>query len=247
LLDLALGYQMPRGIPGGKITVGQFKIPFSQENLISSSDLETINRSQIGDQLVPGRDLGSQGRDVGAMLTVTVPDAEGQRIAEYALGVFNGSGINVSDDNDAKDLAFRAVAYPRPGQSAGLSGYWGKVGDKRLTHNRVGAEVAWAREPWWVKSEYIQGRGNGKDEERKKKGWYVLTGYNLSRTRQLLVRYDTFDPNRDAGGDRTTALTLGGNWTLSPWSRFQLNYELKSEQGPSISNNNVLAQYQVKF
>jgi phosphate-selective porin len=247
VLDLALGYQLPRGMPGGRIVAGQFKIPFSQENLISSSDLETINRSQLGEQLVPGRDIGSQGRDVGALFSVTVPNADGERIAEYAVGVFNGSGINVSDDNDAKDVALRAVVYPQPGLSAGLSGYFGKVGVGRLDHRRVGAEAAWARGPWWVKSEYVQGRGNGKDDERKKQGWYLLAGYNLTVTRQLLLRYDTFDPDRDAGKDRSTVLTVGANWRLTPWSRLQVNYELKNEQGPEVSNNALLAQYQVKF
>jgi len=247
LLDLALGYQLPRGVPGGRVVVGQFKIPFSQENLISSSELETINRSQLGESLTPGRDIGAQGRDLGALFSVTVPNADGERVAEYSLGVFNGSGINVSDDNDAKDVALRAVAYPQPGLSAGLSGYFGKAGTQRLDHHRVGAEVAWSQEPWWIKSEYVQGRGNGKDEERQKQGWYLLGGYNLTATRQLLLRYDLFDPDRDAGNDRRTVLTLGANWRFSPWSRFQVNYELKEEQGPDVSNNTLLAQYQVKF
>ena len=32
--------------PNAYFRIGQFKVPFSQENLTSSSDLDTVNRSQ---------------------------------------------------------------------------------------------------------------------------------------------------------------------------------------------------------
>lgn len=47
--------------PFAKITVGQFKIPFSQENLASDRDLTPIERSLVGNNLVRQRDTGSNG------------------------------------------------------------------------------------------------------------------------------------------------------------------------------------------
>jgi phosphate-selective porin OprO/OprP len=51
-----------------KLSVGQFLIPFSQENLASNTKLESINRSQIVEALAArGKDdIGNQnGRDIG--------------------------------------------------------------------------------------------------------------------------------------------------------------------------------------
>ena len=50
------------------LTVGQFKIPFSMENLTSSNKLEMIDRSQVVEALVArSKDvIGNQnGRDIG--------------------------------------------------------------------------------------------------------------------------------------------------------------------------------------
>jgi len=47
------------------LVFGQFKVPFSLENLTSNSGLDTINRSQTVEKLCPGRDIRSSGRDIG--------------------------------------------------------------------------------------------------------------------------------------------------------------------------------------
>ena len=67
---------------------GQFKVPFSIENLVSSGDLDLINRSLVVDTLCPGRDNGSSGRDIGVVAYGTYS------VLEYTAGLFNGSGIN---------------------------------------------------------------------------------------------------------------------------------------------------------
>ncbi|MBI4972309.1 MAG: hypothetical protein HZC16_00645, partial [Candidatus Omnitrophica bacterium] len=48
LLDAIIGYKVN---PYLKLSIGQQKIPFSQENLASSPKLETINRSQVVEAL----------------------------------------------------------------------------------------------------------------------------------------------------------------------------------------------------
>src|SRR6202012_3260262 len=92
-----------------KITAGQFKVPFSLESLISDSQLEFIDRSQVVNALA-GRSsdvIGNQnGRDIGI-------DANGnfvkldnkQYLFDYAIGVFNGAGYDVTTDNNQhKDI-----------------------------------------------------------------------------------------------------------------------------------------------
>ncbi|MBI4777689.1 hypothetical protein HY792_02010 [Candidatus Desantisbacteria bacterium] len=56
LLDAYLDYK-PYSFANFRI--GQFKLPFGQENLESSPKRDIINRSQVTERLVPGRDIGS--------------------------------------------------------------------------------------------------------------------------------------------------------------------------------------------
>src|SRR5450759_3517207 len=91
------------------VTMGQFKIPFSMENLTSSNKLEMIDRSQVVEALVArSKDvIGNQnGRDIGIQVSGTFLKVKDMPVIEYRLGVFNGSGINVADTaNNAKDIA----------------------------------------------------------------------------------------------------------------------------------------------
>jgi phosphate-selective porin len=78
------------------ITAGQFKIPFSMENLASSNKLEMIDRSQVVEALVArGKDvIGNQnGRDIGVQVGGGFLKKNGVPLIEYRLSFFNGSGM----------------------------------------------------------------------------------------------------------------------------------------------------------
>ena len=69
LLD---GYTTYKLADYAKISVGQFKIPFSYESLVSDSQLELLDRSQVEEALTArAKDvLGNQnGRDIGAQIS----------------------------------------------------------------------------------------------------------------------------------------------------------------------------------
>ncbi|KPK45526.1 MAG: hypothetical protein AMK74_03120 [Nitrospira bacterium SM23_35] len=106
--------------PYAKLTFGQFKVPFGLESLTSSSALDTINRSQTVENLCPGRDIETQGRDIGIALSGNF-----SRI-KYNLGIFNGEGTNRADTNEKKDLVARLGFSPFDFITLGLSHYQGK-------------------------------------------------------------------------------------------------------------------------
>ncbi len=106
-------------IEAASLRIGQFKVPFSLEMATSSGDLDTISRSQTINKLSPAFDIGGGGRDVGAVVFGKAA------FLEYALGLFNGSGANKADTNDAKDLAGRLVVRPAGFLSLGASFYDG--------------------------------------------------------------------------------------------------------------------------
>lgn len=224
------------------LRIGQFKVPFSLENLTSSSALDTINRSQTVEKLCPGRDIGSQGRDIGAILIGKFSKIE------WTLGVFNGSGINKVDANEQKDIAGRLAFQPLNFLTLAVSFYDGRYspasGIPPTTRDRMGIEIFFLRSPLSLKGEYIW----AKDSQVKKDGLYIQAGYFLiPKKLQFLVKFDSYDKNKDIATDRSNFVTIGLNWFFTEKTKFLINYEWHKEESGNISNFALLAQFQAGF
>lgn len=87
--------------PWLNLRLGQFRIPFSREQLVFVNGVDTIERSIIGEAISPLWDMG-------VMLHGTPQHSSWN----YGLGIFNGSGRNTFDGNDKLDLAGRIVFEP---------------------------------------------------------------------------------------------------------------------------------------
>ncbi len=94
------GYLDFRFMPELGLRAGQFKVPFSLEELTSDNTIDFVERS-IVNELAPSRDLGAALR--GSLFG---------GIVGYDLGVFNGSGLNAVDTNSGKDVAGRVTVAP---------------------------------------------------------------------------------------------------------------------------------------
>jgi hypothetical protein len=237
------------------ITAGQFKIPFSMENLTSSNKLEMIDRSQVVEALVArSKDvIGNQnGRDIGIQIGGSLLKVRDMPIVEYRLGIFNGSGINVADTaNNAKDISGRLIFTPFKGFSLGGSIYKGldkaikpDVAGKSQTRDRFGGEFSYVLSRFSLKGEYIA----GKDGKTNRAGWYVQTGYFvIPQKLQVLAKYDEYDPNTSTSGNISTNYVFGANYNFNNWSRLQAFYTIRQEEGTAIKNNFLSVQYQIGF
>jgi phosphate-selective porin OprO/OprP len=239
LLDAAVEIS---SIPYATLSFGQFKVPFSLDNLTSSSALDLVNRSQTVEELCPAQDIGSTGRDIGVT-------ASGKfSILEYTLGVFNGSGINRVDTNDQKDIAGRLILRPFNSLAIGFSHY---MGDQRpsasvvhVNRDRTGVDVFFSKGPAFIKGEYIFAR----DDQAESAGWYVRGGYSFVKEKlQALINYDSYDRDLDLAGNRIDVLTLGLNWFFSEKTKLQINYEHHRDEFAGTTDNVFLAQFQAYF
>ena len=70
-----------------------------------------------------------------------------------------------------------------------------------------------------------------------------MTPWNL----QPIVKYESYDPNIDEDNDVEDVITFGVNYFFNDWTRLQLNYLYKAEEGNEIANDEILMQLQVKF
>jgi phosphate-selective porin len=230
-------------LPYAKLIVGQFKIPFSQENLISSRDLIPIERSLVVNNLVPGRDIGSNGRDIGAQIAGNFFGGDGRPLFDYSVGVFNGAGINRRDDNRRKDVAARLVVHPLAELSLAGDYYNGATGTSELSRERSGAEFAYVGRSYSLRGEYIWGH----DAAIDKRGWYTQFAYRFKPKWEGLFRFDNFDPDRQARNDTTNTYLTGVNWYLSKWVKFQANYGVVDEEARTKLTHTFLTQVQFQY
>jgi phosphate-selective porin len=239
LLDAMIDVQFK---PYLGLRVGQYYVPFGLESTTSDADLDLINRSQVVNSLAPGRDIGSQGRDIGAMLMGKYS------FVEYYAGIFNGSGINRLDTNKNKDFAARVIVRPIRNLAVGGSFYDGRYSATQdapvVTRNKAGLEAALTLGALCLKSEFI----SAKDDRTSKSGWYAEGTYFLLPNKvQAVVRWDAFDPNLDTVNNRQDAFTVGGTWFLFKRTKILANYILNRVEGQGTTNQTLAVQFQAAF
>jgi phosphate-selective porin OprO and OprP len=233
------------------VTAGQFKIAFSRENLNPAGTLEFVDRPQAVEALSARSTdvIGNQnGRDIGVQLSGSLTGQDGASLLEYAVGVFNGSGINASDNNNAKDFCGRVVLHPLEGLDFGGSYYNGfdKWGNPLTSHSRtrLGLEFGFVYRSLDLAGEYI----SGNDGPVKRNGWYVQTAcFVIRKVFQVAARYDAFDADAGADGMTTMNYVFGANYFIAPTVKLQANYLMRREALTQIKNDVVEIQLQYGF
>ena len=233
------------------VTAGEFKIPFSRENLNSAGKLVFVDRAQVVEALSARSTdvIGNQyGRDIGIQLSGSIIGNGGSCLLEYAAGVFNGSGINTPDNNNAKDFCGRVVLHPLAGLDIGGSYYNGydRWGNPLTSYSRtrLGLECGFAYRSLALASEFI----SGNDGPVRKNGWYVQTTWFLiQKVFQVAARYDVFDSDTGADGMVTVDYVFGLNYFFTQAIKLQANYVIRREEITQIENDVVEIQLQFGF
>jgi len=241
-----------------KFTAGQFKVPFSLESLISDSQLEFIDRSQVVNNLAgrSGDVIGNQnGRDIGIQIGGNFVKLDNKQfLFDYSLALLNGAGYDVTTDNNShKDIAGRLGVHPIDNLVISGDFYNGQAnyiltGAKTATNNKRNREGIDAR--YVIGGLSLQAEfDKGTDATIKRQGWYGQASYFvLPKHLQLGVKYDTYDPNSVTINDATNIYTGAASWYFNNWAKFTLNYLIKHEDAPTQVPNNIFeAQLQLTF
>lgn len=241
-------------------TVGQAKIPFSMENLLSSPQLALIDRSQVVEALTArGKDVnGNQnGRDIGIQVGGTLLKLKDRPVIDYRLGLFNGSGINTMDNNEKKDYAARLILHPLTGLDISGAYYDGsrlvpevRTGNVVTTpattvnRDRYGIDLSYDLKNFSLRGEFI----HGTDDQVEREGYYVMAGYSFFEKKlQLVGKYDFYDANTSIADNASEWIVIGANYSFNANTKLQANYSIKEEEGTSIDNNYAAVQLQIGF
>lgn len=241
--------------PWTRLRLGQQKPYFSEEYWTSSAAIDTIERSKAVTSLSAERDIG---------LNLLGDAADGR--VKYGVGVFNGSGVNTLEDNNGKDVAGRVMLAPLKGLGAAVDNL--QIGGGAWTGSRTNGAidryvgtVVYKIGKMKVQGEYLfQNTGaydststNGVVTDVAKKegdGWYTLATYDILIKNdfmvQPVVKYESYEPNRDKSDDKEKATTVGANVFFNKYCKLMLNYMFKDEE-QSVANNIGIAQLQVQF
>ena len=261
IVDAYLQYRSFRQL---NFKLGEYKIPFTIENtdyvplkfeLIEyplalqrlMGFAEPIGGRYVGGAMQGGETLKDTGRDMGLTLHGSFFPCGERALLSYDVGVFNGAGINLRDNNRSKDVVARLTLRPVRGLTLSGSWYGGEYGADCLERQRVSAGVCYDRGRGVVRGEWIGGRtGYAATEEYAagtfdSSGWYVLGGVRLTPTLMPVVRYDTLLPDTASADSRQTNWTAGILWHPVRPLRCQLNYTYEHYAAPGMTDRNVVA------
>jgi len=221
--------------PVGGVRVGQFKEPFSLEEVTSSNFTTFMERAPVN-ALVPQRNVGIMVHDHNASKTMT-----------WAVGAFRDDGSDTgTNDGDGEtnvtarvtgtpwyrdegeDLLHLGLAVSRRQGNEDMLAYASK-GASGLTANNavntgafgaeeadlIGAEAAWVAGPLSLQGEFVQSSVDaiaGSDPDFS--GWYAFVSYFLTGEHRVYkntsAAFDRVQPARDYGTNGG-----GGAWELA--------------------------------
>ena len=203
------------------VKFGQMKRVFTFENPYSPWDTGFGNYSQLVQKLAGMSDRvgehSSGGRDAGIVVQGDLFPAEDHRWLHYQVGVYNGQGINHSDENKQKDVIGGLWVSPTKELQIGAFGWTGRYTKNNVTvdRNRMAYGIKYEGD-WTVRAEYATSQG-GKTDNRfaatRADAWYVSVGAPLCKK---LKAYAVWDVYRD----EKTSDTQNALYTLA------LNYRL---------------------
>ncbi|MEJ5978494.1 porin [Novosphingobium sp. PS1R-30] len=168
-----------------RVRLGQSKVPFGWENMQSSSNRLTLDRSDAINSAVPSE------RDLGVVAYYTPPPVQkiwdrlahdGQKLfgnyGAFGLGVFNGQGTNRTEQNRGlMKVAFATWPFELDGLGNGLEGQvfeigasgmlndvlpelrTGSVSAQAFKDNRVGLHAMLYPQPFGIQAEWNWGKG----------------------------------------------------------------------------------------
>lgn len=255
VLDAFVDWQAHKAL---RIKLGQFKRAFGYENPIAPPNVGMGSFSRIALRLQSINDrIGehrSSGRDVGLVVHGSLlPQSHKHELLHYQIGVYNGQGVNHTDENRHKDfiasLSLEPIkqlhigAFVWDGRYTGTSMRTIVVDDKAQTvsekitlpRRRYNLGVKYEGN-WTARLEYAHSHGGTlKGGPNKSDGWYALVGIP-TKVKGLKI-YGRWDAYRD---DATTWQKTYNNYALS--ANYWLDKNLMFQLGVSHTDDYSLSQ-----
>ncbi len=245
--------------PALKLRVGQFKQPFTLENIYSPSMISNLNFDEsilymAGIGTDPCFGFGRVGRDAGIMLTGDVIPYKGETLLNYSVGVFNGSGMNVKENNKYKDVI--GMIRVKPWQELLLttsfvvgkakaqadSPYGTFKTGENYKRNRWSAGAELTTKPLYVRSELMLGDDGGVHST----GFYGVAEGHINKHIDVVAGYDYLKRNNNVSASVTNNYMAGLQFWIFPKCGIRTQYVYKNPKTGDATHQ-WITQFQVAF
>lgn len=228
LMGLYAGY---RFAPELLVKVGQQKMFFFHEITTSPRTLEasgySMGMNYLGGYLYDLCGLNSRSRDWGISASGDLfRRGDGKGRISYYLGVYQGNGYSLKDDNDAKNYTGLMLVRPWQHLTVSVGGMWGKysVAEGDLTRiadrNRLSASLFYDDGKYFAKSETVF----GKTDALESWGVFALAGCWFRPDMALAVRADRFLSDLSLKESGTTKLDICFSHVVNRVFRYRVQY-----------------------
>ena len=205
--------------------LGQFKLPFAMENeLCGPTTFEFIEYSYLTMYLTRNANkydgIAATGRDIGAQLYGGFIARDGYSIINYNVGIYNGAGINLKDNNSSKDFVGRVMVKPIKELSLSASYMYSVTnygGDKYMEAPRWSVGAWYNSRHYVVRSEFAQANFGGNLTNTL----YALAGYHFEKPWSVVGRYEFIRDEANILNEER--ITLAGVYKPYKFLRLQLD------------------------
>lgn len=240
---------------------GQQKTPLSLENQMSLTKIDGVSNTRSVSALIGMRGdvhqlqngKNNTGRDVGVMVHGNLFKTQTHDLLEYKIGVFQGTGVTTSENNNSKDLAANLLFQPIKGFRFGGGAYFGEAKYAKPGTTEAANHV---RNRWTIGSDYQVGRIyaraewiRGNDGGIQKEGLHGMGMYYiLPEKLNAFVKVDYLNQNRSTNNEVIDYM-LGVNYYFYGDCRFQVNYIYSnySKSWGAPNSNMIMGQMQIVF
>ena len=225
------------------LQAGQFKIPFSQENLSGNTTIESIERPLAVTRMAPGRENHGGGQELGGAIGGDLWQVRGRPWLSYATGLFSGRTLNMPGGRRPQQAAFRLISSPLPAVTMAVDYARGAAPGQSWTRTRSDLEGIVQAGEWKLQGEYL----SGQDGTLQSRGAYAQAAWRFLPQWDAFVLADRYRPNlRNDGGDERSL--LGGlNWHLTRTLRMQINEGVRRTRPDPSFKPFFLCQLQWRF
>jgi len=233
LEDAFLNYKLMDEL---QIELGQDKVPFARQELVSSGSQQFVDRSDATDTFKPAFDMGAM-----------VHGEAAKGLVNYTFGWFGGGGqSNVRSSNNDNAIAARLEINPfgamkhsesdlemteKPLVSIGADYYrnkfitaetnnttfYGKwlnkgaafAANEKIEVNQASADLAFKWMGASLQGEYFWAQGDGDTSNivQRAQGYYAQAGYFvIPKQLEVAARYSSVDPDRDVANNTHTEI-----------------------------------------
>lgn len=253
------------------VKFGQFKTPFGYEQLAPDTKILTAERSLPNDRLTDSRQIGlAVGGDiiakrlsysVGAFNGSGVNNSFNDNESYMWAGRVNGVAFDgkIADKDARVAVGVNALTTRDKGitkSGFGIDSTPLTPAADNLFSGRRSSYGLDAQLKWWLfglEAEYLLAHFEPANrvpfDDFDAEGWYVTaTAEVWPKHLQAVVKYETFDPNRDLAGNSSDVWTFGFNYFFKGDDlKLSVNYLLGNAAGARDNQGRLLARMQVVF